>query len=102
MASSNGHSDVVRLLLEQGVDVNARDMWGSTALQLATSRGHNEIAKLILAHDGDATSRVRDNWTSILSQWGESAVYMYKKLFGGNDAAKSDIQEVCESSSTEN
>ncbi|KAF7984303.1 hypothetical protein HWV62_15275 [Athelia sp. TMB] len=99
MASSNGHIDVVRLLLEQGVDVDARDMWGSTALQLATSRGHNEIANLILAHEVDATSQVKDGWTGILSQWGESALCMYKKLFGGIEPAKSGMREVGESSS---
>jgi len=49
-ASYNGALEVVRLLLEQGADVEAKDEDGKTALQQAGDRGHDEIVKLLREH----------------------------------------------------
>ena len=47
-ASSAGHMEIVRLLLEASADKNVRDENGMTALMLASSAGHVEIAGLLL------------------------------------------------------
>jgi ankyrin repeat protein len=50
MASINGHTDVVRLLLENGADVNVRPIInniGWTALKVAKAKGYTEIVQLL-------------------------------------------------------
>jgi ankyrin repeat protein len=45
------NADTVRLLLEQpGIQINAQDSEGRTALTAATSEGHPEIAQLLREH----------------------------------------------------
>lgn len=43
------HREIVRMLIERGCDVNARDRDGMSALQIAEQRGHAEVARMLLA-----------------------------------------------------
>jgi len=56
IASITGKSEVVRLLLDHGVDVDAVDGSGKTAFQLALANGHDEIATLLSARGTDGSS----------------------------------------------
>lgn len=47
-AAMNGRFESLQLLLEQGADVNAKDLSGDTALHLASSNAHNEAVQLLL------------------------------------------------------
>ena len=54
-ASQEGHLEVIKLLLENGANINAQVKWGDeedekyeTALQLASMKGHLEVVKLLL------------------------------------------------------
>jgi ankyrin repeat protein len=47
-AAVQGYSGVVLTLLEKGADVNAKDMWGYTALVHAAGKGHGEIVKQLV------------------------------------------------------
>jgi ankyrin repeat protein len=44
VAATEGHSDIARLLIEAGADVNVLDLEGSSALSLARSYGNLDIA----------------------------------------------------------
>jgi ankyrin repeat protein len=55
-AAHHGRIGAVRLLLDRGVPVDARDTAGATALLLAASTGATDVVELLLARgaDGDA------------------------------------------------
>jgi len=54
-AADAGQSEVVKLLLEKGVEVNAKGFLGSTAVCRACRRGHADVLNALLRH---ATSAV--------------------------------------------
>jgi ankyrin repeat protein len=47
-ATENGHKKIVAYFLEQEIDVNQQNKWGSTSLILASRDGHNEIVQILL------------------------------------------------------
>ena len=47
-ASLYGYRDIVKFLIDSGVNINARNMYGQTSLIVASSEGHTEIAKLLI------------------------------------------------------
>ncbi len=47
-AAQHGHLEIVRRLIEQGVDLHVRDWWGRTALSMALENGHREIVSLLV------------------------------------------------------
>lgn len=52
-AARRGELDRVESLLSQGVDINQRDMYGSTALLLAAGRHDSSIVKFLLEKGAD-------------------------------------------------
>lgn len=59
-AASNGHDDVVRVLLENGADIHATSVTGDTALTLAIKAGSLAIVQMLIKHDTNVT-KVRNN-----------------------------------------
>jgi ankyrin repeat protein len=53
LASQNGHQVVVLLLLDRGVDVNAKDQDSNTSLIEASRYGHSETVSILLDHGAD-------------------------------------------------
>jgi hypothetical protein len=49
VAATEGHKDVVELLVRAGADVDAANQWGVTPLYLAAAGGFKEIAALLIA-----------------------------------------------------
>lgn len=56
-ACRNGHTDVAKLLLERGADVNAKGILGGTGLHWAAINGHKDTVAFLLAHGADLTIR---------------------------------------------
>jgi ankyrin repeat protein len=44
--------DIVELLLAKGADVNTKDNYGWTPLNIAAQNGHKDVEKLLLQHGG--------------------------------------------------
>ena len=53
-AAIQGHEEVVRVLLEQGANLEARNNNGDTALMWASVMGHKEVVELLLDHGANA------------------------------------------------
>jgi ankyrin repeat protein len=58
-AAGNGHEMILRLLLEEGADINAKDNFGRTALYWVAENRHEAIVRLLLNHKADVN--VKDN-----------------------------------------
>jgi hypothetical protein len=52
----------VRLLVERGADVNAKDKYGSTALYQADKGGHEAVVRLLVERGADVNAK--DEWGS--------------------------------------
>ena len=64
----NGHVEIVRLLLEAGVDKDLQDWYGDTALHRASLSGQVDIARLLLEARADKDVLSRSGNTA-LSFW---------------------------------
>ncbi|OCL05848.1 ankyrin, partial [Glonium stellatum] len=53
LAADKGHEEVVRLLIEKGADVNAKNNEGEAALHLAARNEHALVARLLIAGGAD-------------------------------------------------
>ena len=49
-AAHNGHTEVAKLLIENGAEVDVRRNDGQTPLSLVVYKGHAEVAKLLRQH----------------------------------------------------
>ncbi|CAK8994193.1 unnamed protein product [Durusdinium trenchii] len=65
LAASCGHLEVVRLLLEAGVDKDAADTDGWTALHIAAENGHSEVVRLLLEAGADKDAADTDGSTAL-------------------------------------
>ncbi|MCM2321724.1 MAG: ankyrin repeat domain-containing protein [Oligoflexia bacterium] len=59
-AAANGHTRLVKYLLSQRVNVNARDPNGTTALMWAVYKGHTEVVNILLKSRADTFIRRDD------------------------------------------
>ncbi|MDA0938967.1 MAG: ankyrin repeat domain-containing protein [Proteobacteria bacterium] len=59
-AASEGHKDIVELLIKKGANLNEQDNYGKTALMKAASEGHEDIVDLLIK--GDAALDEKDNY----------------------------------------
>lgn len=53
LAASKGHETVVRLLLNNGAKINARDVWDFTALIWASIGNHERVVRLLVENGAD-------------------------------------------------
>ncbi|KAI5815999.1 hypothetical protein BZA77DRAFT_344514 [Pyronema omphalodes] len=64
-AGGYGHTEVARLLLEQGADIDDKDNDGRTLLSLAAGTGNKELMRLLLEGGADTGARDNDGWSSL-------------------------------------
>ena len=65
-ASENGHFEIVRYLIQNGADTNAKTKSGrTTALMLASQKGYFEIVKFLVENDADMNAKNKNNETAL-------------------------------------
>ncbi len=62
IAASNGIGDFVKLLLEHGAIIDARDDKGRTALHRAAAAGYEDVVLLLLEHGALVNARYDTSW----------------------------------------
>lgn len=66
-AARAGHADTVKsLLTSPGVDVNARDEHGNTALIEAARYGHDEVVQALLVAKADVRAKNNEGKTALM------------------------------------
>ena len=65
-AAHEGNAGQVKLLLDIGVDVNAKTNDGVTALMYASSSGSAEAVKLLLDAGSEVNAKENDGWTALM------------------------------------
>lgn len=63
-ACSNGHAEIVRLLLTAGMDPDARDSFGNTPLMNAAIYGKTDIAGMLVEHGANPHERDAQGMTA--------------------------------------
>jgi len=65
-ASYTGNAEIVAMLLKRGADVEATDMYGSTALIKAIESGYTDIVTMLLKVGADVNVTDNDGWTALI------------------------------------
>lgn len=65
-ASSEGHTECVKLLVDAEADVNAKDKDSTTSLMAASARGHFDVISIILAAGADVNEQNLDGHTALM------------------------------------
>ncbi|WP_338959791.1 ankyrin repeat domain-containing protein [Spiroplasma endosymbiont of Tiphia femorata] len=66
MATRRGNFQIVKILLENGADVNYKDWDGNTSLMLTVQYGHLDIVKILLENGADVNYKDWDGNTSLI------------------------------------
>ncbi|KAJ5173233.1 hypothetical protein N7492_005826 [Penicillium capsulatum] len=86
VSSYFGQESIVRLHLEQGCDIHARNEDGMTPLAIAADRRHESILKLLLEHGSDVNSKGKWGWTPLerAAESGNEAIAKLLLEYGAN------------------
>jgi ankyrin repeat protein len=95
LAVTNGHADVVAILLEAGgAEVSTCGEWSRTALHVAAERGHVDVVALLLDHDARMYLETRDDmgYTALILAAGEGHLEVVRALLqcGADATAKNE------------
>ena len=66
LASINGHTDCVKLLIDNGADANLQNEVERSALIYAASDGYKECVKLLIDNGADVNSQSEDGWSALM------------------------------------
>ena len=81
-AARAGDLEVLIVLAASGVDVDARDRYGQTALMLAARGGHTDVVRWLAAHGADLNHSAKFGLTAL----------MLAVVFGRGEAARALIE----------
>ena len=64
-AAAGRHADVIKVLIDHGAPVNARQHGGWTPLQAAAQNGDLESARMLISNGADVQARAENNQTAL-------------------------------------
>ena len=67
LACQSGYTEIAKLLVESGADVNTQNkVSGMSALMIASRDGNAKTVKLLLDHEADINLKDNDGWTALM------------------------------------
>jgi ankyrin repeat protein len=86
-AAKNGDLALVKSLIAAGVDMNAKNNVGYTALIFASQQGHVEVVRALLAAKADMNAKDNDDMTALIraSQGGHDEVVKLLRQAGAKE-----------------
>ena len=66
LASQNGHTQVVKLLIKENADVKIQIKEGVTALMLASQNGHTQVVELLIKENADVKIQSKEGVTALM------------------------------------
>lgn len=90
IASYHGRTEIVRLLLDRGIDVNLKDSYGQTPLIAASRGGTLDVAKLLVERGADVNATTTHGATALIYACDRSDISVAKFLLenGANPEVK--------------
>ncbi|ETK92510.1 hypothetical protein L915_04199 [Phytophthora nicotianae] len=85
--------DIIAALIAQGIDINATNAFGETALQFCARYGLRDCAKLLLEHGADAFSRDRKGHSAVDYARDNHYESLYQLLLHYNSIKRVDARE---------
>lgn len=64
-ASYKGHLETIKVLFQNGANVNIQHSSGNTALMFASNNGHFEIIKFLVEHGANVNTQNNNGWTAL-------------------------------------
>ncbi len=64
-AAGRGHTEIARLLIAEGADINAKDKYEWTPLHYAALHGRTKTAELLIVKGADVNAKDNEGWTPI-------------------------------------
>ena len=71
LASSHGHEEVVKILINNDAQVDLKDLRGFTALYIASYNGHAAVVHLLITHGADVDSTTPNGSTPLMAASGQ-------------------------------
>jgi len=65
-ASMKGYKDIIKLILDTGADINARDQDGWTALIWSIIEGHKDVTELLINRGADINTISLDSYAALI------------------------------------
>ena len=65
-ASRQGHTEIVKILLEHGANANAIDGYGLSPLQCASSFGHTPTVIALCKFNAEINKQDKEGWTALM------------------------------------
>jgi ankyrin repeat protein len=89
-AAEEGNIDTVKSLLEQGMDINARNASGETPLNRAAAKGNVDVVRLLIERGAEVDSRDKWGWTPLhySSRYGHLEVSRVLLYYGASVNAR--------------
>ena len=85
-----GCTEIVKMLIDAGADVNAKNSYGNTPLDLAVRYGHADVVNLLIDAGADVNAKDLDAWTPlhVASLYGNIKIIKVLIDFGADVDAK--------------
>lgn len=80
LAATFGHNEVVRYMLDRGVDPNIKDLFGNTGLIAAASAGQADVVDMLLAAGADVKAQTNEGHNALIGAAEKGDMRMVRAL----------------------